>query len=412
MRSRIIGLALVAASVALLLFGLPLAVGLGQFLETEKRASLQVLADFAARSVQEDLTHDRMPAELPDGSAEAAVALYDEDGMLILGDGPARGDGPVDRALSRGFLAAPSDQLVVATPISDTHDVVGVVRVAVPPSSVTQQMLPIWLGMAALAGLVLIVVWLLARRLVLRLTRPMERLAGAAGRLGDGDFGARADPTGIREVDLIGTALGETARRLDDLLARERAFSAEASHQLRTPLAGLRLRLESTIDRPDRLTRETVEDGLASIDRLERTIDELLQLAREHRAPAERIDVAQLFSEAEVEWGGRLAEEGRTFTTSPRRTFPIQRYPRPPSDKSSRSCWTTPASTVPGRSRSSRERPDQPRSRSTSPTRAQEFRKARSTGAGTAVMAWAWHWLAGSQKPKAAGRPPDAHHRW
>ena len=316
MRSRIIGLALVAASVALLLFGLPLAVGLGQFLETEKRASLQVLADFAARSVQEDLTHDRMPAELPDGSAEAAVALYDEDGMLILGDGPARGDGPVDRALSRGFLAAPSDELVVAAPISDTHDVVGVVRVAVPPSSVTQQMLPIWLGMAALAGLVLIVVWLLARRLVLRLTRPMERLAGAAGRLGDGDFGARADPTGIREVDLIGTALGETARRLDDLLARERAFSAEASHQLRTPLAGLRLRLESTIDRPDRLTRETVEDGLASIDRLERTIDELLQLAREHRAPAERIDVAQLFSEAEVEWGGRLAEEGRTFTTS------------------------------------------------------------------------------------------------
>ena len=286
MGPRIVRLALVAAVVALVLFGLPLALGLGQFLATEKRASLQLPVDFAARSVQEDMAHDRVPARSPDRPADAAVALYDEDGELLLGDGPARGDGPVDRALSRGFLAVPSGQLVVAAPISDTHDVVGVVRVAAPPSSVTRGCSRSGLGMAALAGLVLLVAWLLGRRLVLCLTPPRTARC-AAGRLGDGDFGARADPTGIREVDLVGTALGDTARRLDHLLARERAFSAEASHQLRTPFAGLRLRLESTLDRPDRLTRETVEDGLASIDRLERTIDELLQLAREHPVPAD-----------------------------------------------------------------------------------------------------------------------------
>lgn len=316
MGSRIVGLALVAAAAALVLFGVPLAVGLGQYAATEERASLQLLADFVVGAVQEDMAHDRVPARLPDAAGDAAVALYDDDGELLLGDGPPRGDEPVERALRRGALFIPPGQFVVAAPVSDTHDVVGVIRVAAPAESVARGLLPIWLGMAVLAGLVLLVVWLLARRLALRLTRPLQQLAVDAGRLGDGDFGVRPETSGIREVDLVGTALGGTARRLDDLLARERAFSAEASHQLRTPLAGLRLRLESTLDRPERLTRTTVEDGLASIDRLERTIEELLQLAREKRTPSIPVDLAQLLHEAEDEWRDRLAREGRAFTTS------------------------------------------------------------------------------------------------
>jgi signal transduction histidine kinase len=316
MGSRIVRLALMAAAAALVLFGVPLAVGLGQYAATEERASLQRLADFAARSVQEDMAHDRVPARLPDPPDDAAVALYDDDGELLLGDGPPRGDEPVNRALQRGVLSIPPDQFVVAAPVSDTHEIVGVIRVAVPAGSVVGGLVPIWIGMGVLAGLVLLVVWLLARRLALRLTRPLQQLAMHAGRLGDGDFGVRPEVTGIREVDLVGTALGGTARRLDDLLARERAFSAEASHQLRTPLAGLRLRLESTLDRPDRLTRATVEDGLASIDRLERTIDELLLLARERRTLSIPVDLAQLLKEAEDEWRDRLAGEGRAFTTS------------------------------------------------------------------------------------------------
>lgn len=316
MGPRIVGLALMAAAAALVLFGVPLAVGLGQYAAIEERSSLQRLADFAANAVQEDMAHDRVPARLPEPRGDSTIALYDDDGELLLGEGPPRGDEPVDRALRRGVISTPPDQLVVAAPVSDTHDVVGVIRVAAQAGTVVQDLVPIWLGMAVLAVLILAIVWLLALRLARRLTRPLQQLGIDAGRLGEGDFGVRPETSGIREVDVVGRALGGTARRLDDLLARERAFSAEASHQLRTPLAGLRLRLESTLDRPDRLTRATIEDGLASIDRLERTIDELLLLARERRTPSIALDLDQLLHEAEDEWRDRLADEGRRFTTS------------------------------------------------------------------------------------------------
>lgn len=314
MRSRIVRLALVAAAAALVLFGLPLGAAAYAFSVAEERASLQRLADFAALSVQEDLTHDRSPDRLPEGPDGEKVALYDDQGSLLQGEGPTRGDGPVQRALDRGLPARPPDDLVVAAPVSDTHQVVGVVRVAAPAGAVTRTLVPVSLATAALAGLVLLAVWFLARRLALRLSRPMQQIAIDADRLGDGDFGIRPRPTEIGEVDLIGSALGRTAQRLDDLLARERAFSAEASHQLRTPLAGLRLRLESTLDRPDRLTRATIEDGLASIDRLERTVDELLLLAREQRAAAVPADLDRLMTEARDEWSDRLAHAGRGFT--------------------------------------------------------------------------------------------------
>ncbi|MFP5071683.1 sensor histidine kinase [Pseudonocardia nantongensis] len=317
MRSRIVGLALLAATVAVVLFGAPLAVGLTAFVTTGEHDSLQRLADFTARSVRDDLEEHRTPVTLPAGSGAALVGIYDDDGDRVLGDGPVHADEPVERTLNRGLPSVPREDLVVAAPVTDSDDdLVGVVRVASPPGALAARLLPLQLGTAGLAAVVLLAVWLLARRLARRLSQPLERIAADAGRLGDGDFGVRPTPSGIREVDLVGTAIGDTARRLDDLLARERAFSAEASHQLRTPLAGLRLRLESALERPDRLTAATVEDGLASVDRLERTIDELLELARERRTRSDPVVLDRLLAEAEAEWTDRLARDGRSFRTT------------------------------------------------------------------------------------------------
>lgn len=165
MRSRIVGLALIAAAFSVVLFGVPLAVGLAQFAVSEEQASLQRLAGFAARTVQEDMSHDRAPTSLPAGQGDTAVALYDDDGERLLGVGPAEGDDPVEYVLSGYSGQRPSEELIAAAPVSDTHDIIGVVRAAAPVSSVYGQLLPIWMGMTALGALVLVSAWLLARRL-------------------------------------------------------------------------------------------------------------------------------------------------------------------------------------------------------------------------------------------------------
>lgn len=81
------------------------------------------------------------------------------------GSGRRRGDDPVEYVLSGYSGQRPSEELIAAAPVSDTHDIIGVVRAAAPVSSVYGQLLPIWMGMTALGALVLVSAWLLARRL-------------------------------------------------------------------------------------------------------------------------------------------------------------------------------------------------------------------------------------------------------
>ncbi|MBN9738107.1 HAMP domain-containing protein [Pseudonocardia sp. P1] len=322
MRSRIVALAVTAAAFAVALFGIPLFIGLAEFVVSEERSSLRRLAQFAARTVQDDLTEDRVPTRLPDGPSGTAIALYDDDGTLLLGAGPAHGDAPVDYVLGNRTGPAPVEDLIVAVPVNDTGDIIGAIRTSAPSSQVYEALGPIWLGMAGLAAVVLVSAWLLARRLAIRLSRPLDRLVDDADRLGDGDFSISPDATGIAETDRASAALSRTAQRLDDLIARERAFSAEASHQLRTPLAGLRLRLESALDRPERMTTAEIADSLGSIDRLERTIAELLALARERKTTSAPAELSTLLSELDDEWRPRLAQDRRRFSILVPDAFP------------------------------------------------------------------------------------------
>jgi signal transduction histidine kinase len=155
-------------------------------------------------------------------------------------------------------------------------------------------------------------------------------LSDAARRLGEGDFSVRSAPGGIPEIDAVGMALSRTATRLDDMLARERAFSADASHQLRTPLAGLRLRLEAGLRRDDDDLRKAVTSGLDDADRLERTIGELLELARDtRRGDGGPLNVSALMAEVRRTWNERLSNAGRRLV--------IEADPRPPETAASTS---------------------------------------------------------------------------
>ncbi|MGH3916049.1 MAG: ATP-binding protein [Pseudonocardiaceae bacterium] len=316
MRTRIVGLAVLAAVLAIGLFGVPLAVAVAQYALIDEQAKLEQLAGAAALSVSDDVVRGQIPSWLPDAkpSTELAVYVYDESRVLrIAGEGPAGGDTAVGQALDGAVGRRDSGrELIVAVPVTHEGDVIGAVRAASLRSAVYRLVGLAWLVMAGLAGVAIGAVWLLARRQAGRLARPLEELSGAALRLGEGDFSVRTVPRGIPEIDAVGSALNITAARLDHILARERAFSADASHQLRTPLTGLRLQLEAALDRPGQDLRHAITAGIGATDRLEQTIEELLALARDTpQSTAGPLDLLGLLDEIERGWHARLATEHR-----------------------------------------------------------------------------------------------------
>ncbi|MCE3556346.1 sensor histidine kinase [Pseudonocardia sp. RS11V-5] len=316
-RTRIVALSVAIAAIAVTLFGVPLALGLARYEVDDEGVTLQRLADLTAAAVLTDLAHDRVPAVLPgSGTPGTTLGLYDDDDLLVAGDGSPTGDVHVGAVLGG---AAPrivriGDDVVTVVPVRGEHDVIGAVRASRPVSVVYAALVPIWLGMLGLAALVLVAAWAIARRQAGRLAHPLEDLAVLAGRLGDGDFSVRPRRAGLAEVDALGAAFASTAARLDALLARERAFSAEASHQLRTPLAALRLRLENARadTRPGAELGPALDAAVAETDRLTRTVEELLALARSRdgagRAP---VDLHAVLDEVAETYRPRLVAEGR-----------------------------------------------------------------------------------------------------
>jgi signal transduction histidine kinase len=313
-RTRIVGLAVWVSVLTVALFGVPLAVAVWRYALVDERSDLERTANSVAIAVAADVLRED-PVDDSAWTGDTKIGVYDDDGNRIAGKGPTDGGSPVSDALDGDpGVDTEGGNLVVAVPVSHDADVIGAVRAMAPRGTVVQQVAFTWAGMVALAALVITAVWLVARRQARRLALPLEQLSLAARRLGDGDFSVRTRPEDIAEIDAVGASLNTTAARLDDLLARERAFSADASHQLRTPLAGLRLRLEAALERSDNDLRPAIRASLADADRLEQTIDELLALARDTRSTsAQPVDLDVLLAEIDRDWRARLARDGRTM---------------------------------------------------------------------------------------------------
>ncbi len=310
MRRRIVAVAVLAAVLAISLFGVPLAVGVGTSYRTDENTELERLADAAAIAVSGDLGQGQVPELLPPTDNETALALYDTTGRLIAGVGPREADASVRRALtgvrSRETLAG---ELVVAVPVSEDGQVLAVVRSATARSQLYVRVAVTWGLMLALAVVAVAFTWLVARRQAGRLAAPLTALSTAAQELGGGNFRIRPLLSGIDEIDTVAQSLASTADRLGALLTRERSFAADASHQLRTPLTGLRLRLEGALATPGEAT-VGLRAGLDDIDRLERTIDDLLSL-RQGTGGGHPLHVEDLMSEVQGGWHGLLAARGR-----------------------------------------------------------------------------------------------------
>ena len=312
MSRRILTAILAITVLAVVLFGVPLAIGLRRLYRNEAVVRLEREAARAGIEVPASFEKTGDPVELSTRRDDTLVGLYDRRGRKLQGHGPARADTEVARALKGAVSDGAHDgEVVVAVPVTSEEHVFAVVRTATTEGAVNGRVWRGWLAMGVLAVAVIALAALVARWQARRLGRPVLALATAAGHLGDGDFSARADAVGVPEVDAAASALNATAKRLGELVGRERTFSADASHQLRTPLTGLRLQLESTLVNPKANRDTAIERALGDIDRLEATVEDLLALARDASPARDPIQIDGLLAAADQRWHGPLAAAGR-----------------------------------------------------------------------------------------------------
>jgi signal transduction histidine kinase len=316
LRRRVLVVIVSVTALAVTLFAVPLAAVVDLFYRDQTVATLQRDAAWIAATIPDDTVRKgQVPPKLPTHlSGGLSVGVYSIGGNRMFGDGPAFSrtaaagqDGHVHDTTENGSLT-------VAAPVPSDEGIALAVRVATPYELVENRIHQAWLLMAGLGVIVIALAAGVAVHQSRRLAAPLERLTAAAQALGGGDFSVRPSPSGLREADQAGHALELTARRLGDVLARERAFSSDVSHQLRTGLTGLLLGLEGALARSGADLRSTITSALARGERLQEIIDDLVRLSRAGRAPTEPLDVPKLMEEIRHDWHGPLAEHGRRLT--------------------------------------------------------------------------------------------------
>ncbi len=200
--------------------------------------------------------------------------------------------------------------LYVAVPASSGAKVTGVVRITYPTSSVDSRILRYRLMLLAIGGIVLVAATLIGLRFASWVLAPLARLEASAAEAGAGDLSTRADEDmGPPEVRSLAAAFNHMIGELEQLVRSQEEFVADASHQLRTPLTALRLRLENLGGEVKKSVRPDLERALEEVERLSRLVDGLLALARAEVSPAERVNLAKLTGGRIEAWSTLAAEQ-------------------------------------------------------------------------------------------------------
>lgn len=172
----------------------------------------------------------------------------------------------------------------VAVPVLLGDSVLGVVRLSNPKSQIDEEVRNRVIGIVVAGLFTLLAAVGIAIPLALTIARPITKLTRRTERLADGDFSVRADDaTGPPEVRELSRSFNAMAGRLGLVIENQRHFASAASHQLRTPLTALRLRLEQAQELvpPDAsVLADTLDASRAEADRLQEMVEQLLALAR------------------------------------------------------------------------------------------------------------------------------------
>ncbi|MCU1672993.1 MAG: sensor histidine kinase [Frankiales bacterium] len=292
LRSRVRNAIVAGAAVSLLLFGIPLAVVLDRLITSDALTGLQRDATRAVAAVPDNVLEAGQVLRVPTVGGGTRIGVYDARGARVAGVGPASSRLAAQAGDGREHDGRDGDDLAVVVPVLSDTTVAGSVRASVQRDVLRSRVHRAWALLASLALLVIGLSWLLARRSASRVAEPFEDITRAAQELGAGTFDIALPRWGITEADAAAEALSDSANRIDALVAHERAFMRDASHQLRTPLAALVVRLEQ--QPPD------VARALDSAQNLERTIADLLAV-RTARG-TETCDAGDIAAEATARW--------------------------------------------------------------------------------------------------------------
>lgn len=296
MRARLLRSLLAVAVVAVLVLGIPLGYLAAKIVRDDASRALDREADTVGFAIGDQLAR----GEPVDAAAvervlrpSRHVVVTDRNGLVTV-VGPAIEGRPLDARITiHGatiLIQGPGEE--AAGRARRAWGVVGGLALA---------------AIAAAVGLALVE--------TSRLARPLDALAAASARLGAGDFSGRAPRSGLPEIDAVAATLDQSAARIERLVRAEREFSANASHQLRTPLTALRMRLEEIASASEgEAIGPEADAALVEADRLEATIDALLSVARgassDHAAP---VALVPLVTSWAPRWAALLGRAGRSL---------------------------------------------------------------------------------------------------
>ncbi len=313
----------------LLLLELPLAVFFQQRetdrLTADVERDAAVMATIFEDSLEAGTTPDPGPAEDYTARTGARVVVVDTAGISLLDtEADSRRDFSTrpefEQALSgvrsqgtRNSETLGTELLYVAVPVASGGRVHGALRLTFDTSEVQQRVRAFWWGLVAVGGVILVVVagfgWGLSRSI----TSPIRKLQASAARFSRGDLApAEALVNAPVELTDLEGSMNVMAARLDRLLTQQRAFVADASHQLRTPLTALQLRLENLRSDVDgEQLQADVDATIGETQRLAHLVTDLLHLASAERiATIENCDLVAVATERISTWTELAALSG------------------------------------------------------------------------------------------------------
>ncbi|MFC4004201.1 ATP-binding protein [Prauserella oleivorans] len=296
MRRRILLAILLAVTVTGVALGSPLGVTGWLLVENFSREDLAASAQRIAATLDDQLANGR-PLDL--NQVRAAVP---QSGQLTV---HRPGSGPLT------YGPDPGPEVVVeSVPIAGR----GTVELAIPAGPLRTQQTQVAMAAVLLVVLSVGTGTVVATVTANRLARPLRHVADRAARLGGGDFRPDGRRYEVAELDMVADALDASASALAQLVQRERQLVGDVSHQLRSRLTALQLRLEALTLHPAEDVADEAKEALEQADRLAEALDELLAAARAaSEVGAEPVSLSTMLPEVSEEWRQLLKAEGRTL---------------------------------------------------------------------------------------------------